>query len=213
MCEEIERGFKHTGVQDSTQQVWDKEYHDEHPKWRVIGRRHGWWKCRTGPHASDPERTCELCHKPKPAEEPVIAERENAGSVSDQRMYLEKWVEERMNAVGVQDKAIGVELIHRMKPQEVLGYFVDYKVPAHELEGYDTGNDSDPDGEKEMSARPKLKPMLPLGRSTSTLDLGGKGEKGEKIEKDPLVLSRTPTASSSSSDGLCKRPGRSPFRK
>lgn len=205
LCEEAERGFKHSSLQ-SMEKVWDKEYHDEHPKWYSIGRRMGWWKCGID---TEVERNCELCHKPNPAAgvEPII-DPENAGTISDQRKYLEKWIEEHMKAVGMEDKAIAEEMIRRMKPQEVLGYFGDYKVPAEELEGYNTGNDSDPDGEKEMPRRPNLNPMENPIATPSTLDLSEKGGLGEK----EMSEKETPTASSSS-ECLVMRAGRSFFAK
>jgi len=116
-----------------------------------------------------------------------------------------------MNVVGIQDKAVAREMIHRMKPQEVLSHFAEYRVPSHELEGYDTCDDSDPDGERTiMPSPPKLKPLIPLIASASTLDLG---ENGLKYELESLSLQKTPTASSSSSDGLFMRPSKSFFAK
>ncbi len=176
-----------------------------------MGLYPGWRKCRTGEKATEAERTCELCNKPKPEVSSVDAEGENAGSVSDQRRYLENWVEGMMNVVGAQDKAVARDMIQRMKPHEVLGHFAEYRVPARELEGYDTSDDSDPDGEKTiMPSPPKLKPRIPLIASASTLDLG---ENGLKYELESLSLQRTPTASSSSSDSLCMRPSKSLFAK
>ncbi|KAJ5052406.1 uncharacterized protein L3040_002156 [Drepanopeziza brunnea f. sp. 'multigermtubi'] len=50
---------------------WDKEYHDEHPKWQAIGHpQGGWWNCRTGPEATAAERMCKKCHKQKPLADP-----------------------------------------------------------------------------------------------------------------------------------------------
>ncbi|KAN0104708.1 hypothetical protein V8E51_010453 [Hyaloscypha variabilis] len=204
LCEEAERGFKHSALRDPSQPVWDKEYHDEHPKWAVIGRRMGWWKCGTG---TEVERKCELCHKPKPTEELAINP-ENAGTVADQRKHLEKWVEDHMKAIGLNDKTFAEELIHRMKPQEVMGYFADYRVPAHELEGYDTGNDSDPDGEKPVPLRPKLKPTGFHGPIPSTFNLaekdGGSEKSSDMSEKEDVLTS----TGSSSSDYLVMRAGK-----
>lgn len=211
LCEEQERGFRHNAIHDPTKPVWDYEYHEDEPKWRAMGLYPGWRKCRTGEKATEAERTCELCIKPKPEVDFVHAEGENAGSVSDQRRYLENWVEGMMNVVGIQDKAVAREMIHRMKPQEVLSHFAEYRVPSHELEGYDTCDDSDPDGERTiMPSPPKLKPLIPLIASASTLDLG---ENGLKYELESLSLQKTPTASSSSSDGLFMRPSKSFFAK
>jgi len=202
LCEEAERGFKHSAIRVRNQPVWDKEYHDEHPKWAAIGRRMGWWKCGTG---TEVERKCELCHKPKSAEE-IAIEPENTGTARDQRKYLEKWVEDHMKAIGLEDKAFAEEMIRRMKPQEVLGYFADYRVPAHELDGYDTGNDSDPDGEKGPPLRPSLKATGLPGAVPSTFELaekGGGSEKSSEMSEDIM----TPTGSSSS-DYLVMRSGK-----
>jgi len=205
LCEEAERGFKHSSLQ-STEKVWDKEYHDEHPKWYSIGRRMGWWKCGI---STEVERNCEVCHKPNPAAgvEPII-DPEDAGTISDQRKYLEKWIEEHMKAVGMEDKAIAEEMIHRMEPQEVLGYFGDYKVPAEELEGYNTGNDSDPDGEKEIQRRPNLNPMENPIAIPSTPGLSEKGG----LDGKEMSEKETSTASSSS-ECLIMRAGKSFFTK
>ncbi|KAE9363720.1 hypothetical protein N431DRAFT_117462 [Stipitochalara longipes BDJ] len=209
LCEEAERGFRHSAVRQSPQTIWDKEYHDEHPKWAVIGRRMGWWKCGTG---TEVERSCGLCHKPKPAEETAI-DPENAGTVRDQRKYLEKWVEDHMKAIGLNDKAFAEEMIHRMKPQEVLGYFADYRVLSQELEGYDSGNDSDPDGEKEVPLRPNLKPKGFPSVTPSTLNLSERDGCSEKSsEMSDKEENFTPTGSSGS-EGLTMRAGKPYFAK
>ncbi|KAI9055000.1 hypothetical protein LZ554_002143 [Drepanopeziza brunnea f. sp. 'monogermtubi'] len=50
---------------------WDKEYHDEHPKWQAIGHpQGGWWNCRSGPEATAVERMCKKCHNQKPPADP-----------------------------------------------------------------------------------------------------------------------------------------------
>jgi hypothetical protein len=197
ICEEMERGFIHGGSR-STKPLWDKEYHDEHPKWRTIGRRHGWWKCRSGPHASEAERTCELCHKPKPSEDPTSA---TPGTVpiADRKKELTDWIAEQMRNIGLDDKALAKEMIRRMPSQQVLGYFPKYNVPEHELEGYETGNDSNPDGEKETPKRPGLKPTILQNASLATLDLEGKTAK----EKEALAATRS--SPTSSSGGLVMR--------
>lgn len=203
LCEEVERGFKHTSLSDHqpAKKVWDKEYHDEDPKWFTIGRRMGWWKCGTG---TEVERNCELCHKPKPEGAEFVIDTENAGTVSDQRKFLEDWVEKQMRAVGLEDKAIAEEMIHRMKPQEVLGFFGEYRVQPEDLEGYDTGNDSDPDGEKlkKIPQQPDLKATdLPSGATLSTLDLSENGtyndfNNGKVKMSEKEAVQGTPTSSS-----------------
>jgi hypothetical protein len=205
--EEMERGFIHGGGR-STKPLWDKEYHDEHPKWRTIGRRHGWWKCRSGPHASEPERTCELCHKPTPKEDPIAAGPGNV-PVVDRKKELTDWVDEHMRNIGLEDRALAEEMVRRMSSQQLLGYFPKYNVPKHELEGYETGNDSDPDGERATPERPGLKPTILPNASLATLDLDGKTGK----EKEGFAATRS--SSVSSCDGLVMRAiaGKSYFAK
>jgi hypothetical protein len=104
-----------------------------------------------------------------------------------------------MRNIGLDDKALAKEMIRRMPSQQVLGYFPKYNVPEHELEGYETGNDSNPDGEKETPKRPGLKPTILQNASLATLDLEGKTAK----EKEALAATRS--SSTSSSDGLVMR--------
>jgi hypothetical protein len=212
ICEETERGFNHSGRNQLGKPVWDKEYHDEHPKWRTIGRRHGWWKCRSGPHASEPERTCELCHTPRPTEiEKETATAAGPGTVPiiDRKKELTDWIAEQMKAIGLDDRAMAEEMIRRMPAQQVFGYFPKYKVPETELQGYDTGNDSDPDGEKGWSDEdtlpetPELKATNLQNGSVATIDLTQKGGKETGDAKG--------TSSTSSSDCLLMRAGKSLF--
>lgn len=60
---ELTQGYEHKLNPDAP--VWDLQYHDYNKKWKAMGRRGGWWKCRDGERATDVERDCELCHDPK----------------------------------------------------------------------------------------------------------------------------------------------------
>jgi hypothetical protein len=213
-CEEMERGFNYGGRTPAGKPVWDKEYHDEHPKWRAMGRRHGWWKCRSGPDATEPERTCELCHKPKPNETAESATAAGPGTVPivDRKKELTNWIAEQMKAIGLDDKAMAEEMIRRMPARQVLGYFPKYKVPKSELDGYDTGNDSDPDGEKDWNVvdprpeTPELKATVLRSASMASIDLGYKADK----EADAATRN---SSVSSSSDCLFMRAGKGFFAK
>lgn len=72
---ELTQGYNHKPNPDAP--VWDLEFHDYSKKWRALGRRGGWWKCRDGEDATDVERECELCHD----EKKIKADRKSAVSV------------------------------------------------------------------------------------------------------------------------------------
>ena len=59
---ELTQGFSHKPNPDAP--VWDLNYHDYDKKWRMLGRRGGWWKCRADEAAAKVEKDCELCHDP-----------------------------------------------------------------------------------------------------------------------------------------------------
>jgi hypothetical protein len=60
ILDEMEMGFNHRP--DPSKPMWDLEFHEKHPKWREIGRREGWWKCRSGLNASAVEKQCKYVY-------------------------------------------------------------------------------------------------------------------------------------------------------
>lgn len=66
---EINQGYTHKLGPDVVE--WDLEFHDDAKKWRAIGKRGGWWKCRSGKDASDVEKQCSLCHSDEKKEAAV----------------------------------------------------------------------------------------------------------------------------------------------
>jgi hypothetical protein len=50
--------------------VWEKDWHNPDPRWPYPHwqKNGGWWTCRTGPGASEPERECKLCTPKRPTE-------------------------------------------------------------------------------------------------------------------------------------------------
>ena len=47
--DEVSQGYSHKASPDEPE--WDLYFHEYHSKWRAVGRRGGWWKCRDGVHA------------------------------------------------------------------------------------------------------------------------------------------------------------------
>ena len=58
--DELSQGYNHKPNPDEP--VWDLQFHEYSSKWRELGRRGGWWKCRDGKGATDVERDCHVCH-------------------------------------------------------------------------------------------------------------------------------------------------------
>jgi hypothetical protein len=58
--EEIGQGHGHRPNPDVPE--WNLHFHDYSSRWRAIGKRGGWWKCRDGEDATDVERDCQVCH-------------------------------------------------------------------------------------------------------------------------------------------------------
>jgi hypothetical protein len=68
---ELTQGYNHKPNPDAP--AWDLQFHDYSKKWRAIGRRGGWWKCRDGEDATEVERNCDLCHDSKAEDEKKTA--------------------------------------------------------------------------------------------------------------------------------------------
>jgi hypothetical protein len=65
--QEIQDGFNHKPNPD--QPLWDLQFHEESIRWKVIGKKGGWWKCRDGDDATNAEKQCQLCHSDMLAKE------------------------------------------------------------------------------------------------------------------------------------------------
>lgn len=59
--DEISQGYSHR--QNPDRKEWDLQFHEPHDKWKQVGRKGGWWKCRDGPNAQPVEQDCRLCHR------------------------------------------------------------------------------------------------------------------------------------------------------
>lgn len=68
--EEILQGYGHKPNPDEP--FWDFQFHEYSSKWRTIGKRGGWWKCRDGEDATDVERECRICHSERLDSERVL---------------------------------------------------------------------------------------------------------------------------------------------
>jgi len=111
--DEIEQGI----IKDSTEQSkWDKEYHENTAEWRAIGRRGGWWKCRTGKgpadkHVPQQEIMCKICHQQSPKVMPKrlanATKRENAAA----------WIQARMEEVAKRDREV---VLGRMRAEKAM---------------------------------------------------------------------------------------------
>jgi len=68
---ELTQGYNHKLNPDAP--AWNLQFHDYSKKWRALGRRGGWWKCRDGEHATDEERDCQLCNNEKEREKDEVS--------------------------------------------------------------------------------------------------------------------------------------------
>ncbi len=101
---------------------WDKEYHEEHKKWRAIGHRTGgWWKCRSGPEATYAENNCTKCHVQPNTSRPARHPYPTMAEVTARRENLQNWQREHQERVARRDRAIALEIIREtMPPQQAL---------------------------------------------------------------------------------------------
>jgi hypothetical protein len=74
--DELSQGYTHKPNPDEP--AWDLQFHEYSSKWRALGKRGGWWKCRNGEDATEVERDCHICHS-----ETVAADR-----ISDVRVKM-----------------------------------------------------------------------------------------------------------------------------
>jgi len=94
---------------DPNKPPWDFEYHDADEKWAAVGRREGWWKCRSGPEAPMVEQTCTLCHSMTREKVPTAGETRKA--LEDRKKFLQDFIDSQSRAVGERDKEIALELM------------------------------------------------------------------------------------------------------
>lgn len=95
-------------VLNQDRRVWDKEFHEPTEEWKAIGRRGGWWKCRTGNcdgEANVPmvESNCRLCHRAKTEEEAAEARILNDAT---EKIRIQLWIEQCMKSQMEKDKAV-----------------------------------------------------------------------------------------------------------
>jgi hypothetical protein len=110
VLDEMSMGFTHRP--DPSKPEWNSEFHDRHPKWGQIGRREGWWKCRSGPDADPVERTCKLCHRVKsPEEEAAAAQRRIP--IADRKAPLVEFIKEKIRDGDLKDRAVVEERARR----------------------------------------------------------------------------------------------------
>jgi hypothetical protein len=77
---------------DTAKKPWELEYHEPSAAWKTAGRNGGWWKCRGGNNAPTIEKMCQLCHRPRTAEEPSREELH-----AKEKMLIDaatKWIDE-----------------------------------------------------------------------------------------------------------------------
>lgn len=100
---EKERGL----IRDPNRVSWDKEYHEPSREWRAVGRRGGWWKCRSGNeqinvHIPQVEKDCKLCHRPKTQEKDREARTQHNAK---RKLAVQQWIEHCMAVEMRKDRA------------------------------------------------------------------------------------------------------------
>ncbi|RDW79628.1 hypothetical protein BP6252_04266 [Coleophoma cylindrospora] len=81
------------------------QYHDPSMHWKGMRRRGGWWKCRSDQNAPLYERLCNLCHKLDTEKVGPKNEEEFLSVVGQELKRLEEFVNQKVAAVGVVNKA------------------------------------------------------------------------------------------------------------
>lgn len=127
---EIEQGYSHR--ENPERALWNLEFHDNHEKWKEIGRsggKGGWWKCRNGPEATTAERSCRGCTSTIARErDNEASDRANNGTtVAQHKSNIENWIMERIKEIGRQDKeaalamwrANGIPLHYGLLPSRI----------------------------------------------------------------------------------------------
>lgn len=103
---EIQQGYNHR--ENPERQLWNLEFHDNHGKWKQIGRvkgQGGWWKCRTGPNATYAERSCRICtSKDAIHRDNEVRDQKDKPTVAQSKESIENWIAERIKQCGLLDK-------------------------------------------------------------------------------------------------------------
>jgi hypothetical protein len=98
--------------------IWDKEYHEPDNKWKALGysASEGWWKCRSGPGATDAELRCVVCHRNRTVAQDDLTQR----LLATKKNALVEWTHRHLRQLGVDDRPSAEGIVERMGTDKIL---------------------------------------------------------------------------------------------